>query len=97
MNNILQRIQDAYRRNPAEALQLMPQLCDAIGKTVIELDEKTALAMAAGARATETSKQYKSGATYIYDIFGDHKEITFYESAGILRAISEAALEGSKR
>lgn len=30
MSDILQRIQDAYRRNPAEALQLIPELCDSI-------------------------------------------------------------------
>lgn len=36
MSDILQRICDAYARNPAEALKLLPELMDAKGKTVFE-------------------------------------------------------------
>lgn len=37
MSDILQRLKDAYQRNPAEAFELLPELVDAIGKTVVEL------------------------------------------------------------
>jgi hypothetical protein len=37
MPDILQRLQDAYKRNPAEAFDMLPELMYAIGKTVIEL------------------------------------------------------------
>ena len=36
MADILQKLQDAYHRNPAEAYNLLPDLMDAIGKTVFE-------------------------------------------------------------
>lgn len=58
---------------------------------LVELDEKTALALAAGARAIENNKRL-CGAMYCWDVFGvngEPKEISYYEAANILRHLSE--------
>lgn len=58
------------------------------------IDETTALAMAAGARAIENNKRL-FGVTYGWDIFGEcggPKEISYFEAAKRLRAISESVL-----
>ena len=57
----------------------------------IVLDEATALAMMAGARAILKNKRIE-GTTYVYDVFGEHKTISYYEAAMMLRDIAEAAL-----
>lgn len=62
------------------------------GRVVV--DKKTALAMAAGARAIENNKRLW-GVTYGWDIFGEcggPKEISYYEAAQRLREISEPEL-----
>lgn len=61
---------------------------------LVRLDERTALAIAAGARAIENNKRL-FGATYMWDIFskfGEPKEISYCEAAQILREISEPVL-----
>lgn len=55
-------------------------------------DEKLFLAMCAGARAIEQNKRL-FGKTYVYDIFGDPKEISFYEASKILRENAYKELE----
>ena len=98
MPDTLQRLQMAYLYNPAEALNMLPELFQAAddGK-IIFADEKTALAMGAGARAIETSKKYEYGATYVYDVFGDSKEIPYRVAADILRGTAEKALRERDR
>ena len=67
------------------------------GRLVV-LDEETALAMCAGARAIEQSKRFW-GATYCWDVFGKcggPKELSYYEAANKLRCLAERALEGQK-
>lgn len=54
------------------------------------IDKKTALAMAAGARAIENNKRLQ-GITYVYDVFGENgepKEISYGAAAKLLRVIS---------
>lgn len=61
---------------------------------LVRLDERTALAIAAGARAIENNKRL-FGVTYMWDIFskfGGPKEISYAESAQILREMSESVL-----
>ena len=60
------------------------------GRMVV-LDEETALSMAAGARAILNNKRLE-GTKYAYDIFGEHKTISYFEAAIKLSAISKAAL-----
>ena len=60
----------------------------------VVLDEKTALTMAAGARAIENNKKLW-GVTYGWDIFGEcggPKEISYFEAAKRLRELAESAL-----
>lgn len=67
------------------------------GRLVV-LDEETALAMCAGARAIEQSKRFW-GATYCWDVFGKcggPKELSYYEAANKLRCLAERALEGGQ-
>lgn len=62
------------------------------------IDEKTALAMCAGARAIEQTKRFES-ALYMWDIFGEcggPKELSYYEAAQTLRQLGEAALRGKE-
>ena len=59
---------------------------------VVVLDEKTALSIAAGARAIATSKRL-CGASYIRDVFRESKKISYFEAANILYEIAEKALE----
>lgn len=51
------------------------------------LDEGLALAMSAGARSIEQSAG-KRGSTYIFDVFGDSKEIPYALAAKALRDIA---------
>lgn len=67
------------------------------GRLVV-LDEQTALAMCAGARAIERSKRFQ-GTTYCWDVFGKYggpKELSYYEAANKLRCLAERALEGGQ-
>lgn len=62
---------------------------------LVFITEKMALAMIAGARATEKNKRLQ-GVIYNYDIFGElgaPKEISYFEAAKVLREAAEAALE----
>ena len=63
---------------------------------VVVLDEKTALSIAAGARAIATSKRL-CGASYCRDVFRDSKKISYFEAANILYEIAEKALEAENR
>ena len=59
-------------------------------------DERLALAMLAGARAIEQNPRKYFGATFVHDVFrvfGEPKEITYYEAAKMLREEAEAALK----
>jgi hypothetical protein len=94
MPDIIQRLRDAYAENPAKALDLLPELFQAADeRKIVELDEHTALAISAGASLIERSKQYEHGATYVYDVFGDSKEIPYRIAADALREIAEKALK----
>ena len=55
------------------------------------LNEQTALAMCAGARAIEKYNR----TTYVYDVFGKCKEIPYLVAAKLLREAAEAALKGA--
>lgn len=59
---------------------------------VVVLDEKTALSIAAGARAIATSKRL-CGASYRLDVSKDSKKISYFEAANILYDITKKALE----
>lgn len=57
-------------------------------------DEKTALALLAGARAIEQNPNKYLGTTFVHDVFSDHpKKITYYDAAKLLREQGEAMLE----
>ena len=59
---------------------------------VIVIDEKTALAMNAGASAIEKS-EYLMMADYVYNPFEKPKEISYRRAAEILRELAEKALK----
>lgn len=59
---------------------------------LVRLTERLALAMRAGARAIENNRRYDS-ATYVYDVFGASKELSYREAAGVLREEAEKALK----
>ncbi len=64
------------------------------GRLVV-LDEKTLLAISAGARAIENNKRLW-GTRYCWNVFGvngEPKEISYYEAANILRQLSEPLLD----
>ena len=92
-------LHDRYDEDPkhmicAEAAEQIKKLCEEIDTLKKQKpDEKLSLAMSAGARAIEQSRQYEHGATYIYDVFGKSKEIPYRIAAKVLRETAEAALE----
>jgi hypothetical protein len=61
-----------------------------------KINEKIALAMSAGARAIEQNKKCH-GATYVYDVFGAKKELSYYEAARLLREVAEPVLTKAER
>lgn len=90
--------EDAVVKLAAQALGTTPERLRDEDKARDEgrvvVDKKTALAMAAGARAIENNKRLW-GVTYGWDIFGEcggPKEISYYEAAQRLREISEPEL-----
>lgn len=98
MSDIISRLRDAYMRNPASALALLPELFEA---NVMELPKNAFLSMLAGARAIDNSPRC-SGRIYVYDIFGtcgEPQEISYYEAADTLRqmAAAEQALKEAEK
>ena len=72
--------------------QTVPEMVDYLlesGVTII--DERTALAMNAGARAIERNGDL-IGVNYVFNPFEEPKEIAFSQAAKILRKLAEKAL-----
>lgn len=70
---------------------LLSKAIDYLKTPFVLMDENMALAMCAGARAIETNKRF-CGATYVFDVFGSEKKISYHEAAKILRENAENAL-----
>lgn len=66
------------------------------GVVVLPYDDKTWLAMRAGARAIRTNKRL-DGTIYCYDPFGESKEISYLEAEKILCEIADVIPEEKER
>lgn len=66
------------------------------GVVVLPYDDKTWLAMRAGARAIRTNKRL-DGTIYCYDPFGESKEISYLEAEKILCETADVIPEEKER
>lgn len=67
-----------------EAANLLGRCIDYLKTPSVLMDENMALAMCAGARAIEVNRRFDAS-TYVWDVFGEGKKISYKEAVEILR------------